>query len=114
MPIRINLLAETQAEEQLRRQDPVKRAIWIAGGVVVVVLAWVGGLFWQGASKQRELAQIQQHWNRIKPRHDQIKRNDALTSETERKIDQLKLYSTNRFLWAPVLNGLAQVSTNSF
>ena len=30
MPIRLNLLAEAQAAEDLRRRDPVKRALWLA------------------------------------------------------------------------------------
>ena len=29
MAIRINLLAESQAAEEMRRKDPVKRAVWI-------------------------------------------------------------------------------------
>ena len=41
MPIRINLLAEAQAAEEMRRRDPVKRAVWIAGALVLVVAAWV-------------------------------------------------------------------------
>ena len=36
MPIRINLLAEAIADEDLRRRDPVKRAIY--GGAFVVAL----------------------------------------------------------------------------
>jgi len=38
MPIRINLLAEAQAAEEMRRKDPVKRAIWIGGFVVFLTL----------------------------------------------------------------------------
>ena len=38
MPIRINLLAEAQAAEEMRRKDPVKRAVWIGGFAVFVVL----------------------------------------------------------------------------
>ena len=38
MPIRINLLAEAQAAEEMRRKDPVKRAVWIGGFVIFLVL----------------------------------------------------------------------------
>lgn len=38
MPIRINLLAEAQAAEELRRKDPVKRAIMMGVLCVVVIL----------------------------------------------------------------------------
>ena len=40
MPIRINLLAESLAEEDLRRRDPVKRAI-IIGALLVAVIAYL-------------------------------------------------------------------------
>jgi len=39
MPIRINLLAESQALEEMRRRDPVKRAIWVGVLVVSLLLA---------------------------------------------------------------------------
>lgn len=38
MPIRINLLAEAQAAEEMRRKDPVKRSIWIGGFIVFLTL----------------------------------------------------------------------------
>ncbi len=34
MPIRLNLLAEAQAAEEMRRRDPVKRALWLAGLII--------------------------------------------------------------------------------
>ena len=40
MPIRLNLLAEAQAAEELRRRDPVKRAIYL-GGVCVAIISCV-------------------------------------------------------------------------
>jgi len=39
MPIRINLLAEAKAAEELRRHDPVKRVIF--GGALAVALVFV-------------------------------------------------------------------------
>ena len=38
MPIRINLLAEAQAAEELRRKDPVKRAIFMGVACVAVLI----------------------------------------------------------------------------
>ena len=40
MPIRLNLLAEAQAAEELRRRDPVKRAIWIGALILAAMLVW--------------------------------------------------------------------------
>ena len=39
MPIRINLLAEAQAAEELRRKDPVKRAILAGVGCIIAMVA---------------------------------------------------------------------------
>ena len=44
MAIHINLLAESQALEEMRRRDPVKRAIWVGAIVGALVLAWSGYL----------------------------------------------------------------------
>ncbi|HUZ06399.1 MAG TPA: hypothetical protein VMV89_02815, partial [Candidatus Paceibacterota bacterium] len=40
MPIHINLLAEAQAAEDMRRRDPVKRAIFLGSALVVLMLFW--------------------------------------------------------------------------
>ena len=40
MPIRINLLEENLVQEEQRRKDPVKRAVWIGGFVVFLVGLW--------------------------------------------------------------------------
>ena len=40
MPIRINLLAEAQALEEMRRKDPVKRAALAAGALVCLALVY--------------------------------------------------------------------------
>ncbi|MCX8155337.1 MAG: hypothetical protein N3J91_02590 [Verrucomicrobiae bacterium] len=114
MPIRINLLAEAQAEEELRRKDPVKRIILGAVGLVLVVVVWTGTLVMQAMAKQSELATTRQKLEQLKPRHEQIKRNDLVAVDARQKIERLHYYATNRFLWAPVLNALAQVCTNNF
>jgi len=44
MPIRINFLAEQQAQEEERRRDPVKRAAWVAAAWVGLLLVWGGYL----------------------------------------------------------------------
>jgi len=114
MPIRINLLAEVQAAEELRRQDPVKRAIIGAVVLVVLVLGYAGMLVYQGIQKKNDLVARQQVWDGLRPKHEAIKRNDTLKVETDKNVEKVFAYSTNRWFWAPVLNALAQVSTNSF
>ncbi|HUC84583.1 MAG TPA: hypothetical protein VL970_05265, partial [Candidatus Acidoferrales bacterium] len=47
MPIRINLLSEALAEEELRRRDPVKRAIYGGAFLVALSLVWWSSI-WLG------------------------------------------------------------------
>ena len=44
MPIRINLLAEAKAAEELRRHDPVKRVIFFGAFLVALALVWSSSL----------------------------------------------------------------------
>jgi len=44
MAIRLNLLAETQAAEELRRKDPVKRVGWIGALLIAIMLVWSSSL----------------------------------------------------------------------
>ena len=59
MPIHINLLAEAQAAEELRRRDPVKRALFIGVSLVVVSLVWSGIVEINAFLAQERLAGVQ-------------------------------------------------------
>ena len=59
MPIRLNLLAEAQAAEEMRRKDPVKRSLWLAALVISLVLVWSSSLQLKAMVANRELSRIQ-------------------------------------------------------
>src|SRR5580692_4277865 len=59
MPIRINLLAETQAAENLRRRDPVKRFAYVGALVVALALAASSWLQLKVMLANRDFAQVQ-------------------------------------------------------
>ena len=59
MPIRINLLAEAQIAEDLRRRDPVKRAIFVGALLVVLALVWSSSLQLEVVFAKNDLAQVQ-------------------------------------------------------
>lgn len=108
MPIRINLLAETQAAEEMRRRDPVKRAIWTGGAFVFLVLLWSG---WLQLKVLNERAELQKHegiWKSKEKSYQAVTDKQKKLGETERKLAALNRLSTNRFLWAPVLNAFQQ------
>jgi hypothetical protein len=106
MPIRINLLAEAQASDEARRRDPVKRAIWICGILIGLTLAWSGQLYLKLKKTQRELQSEEARWKQNEAGIKSISEAQKQMLEAQRKLDSLTTLSTNRFLWAPVLNGL--------
>ena len=108
MPIRINLLAEAQALEELRRKDPVKRAILVASCVVGAVLLWATTLQVRIMAARSELNSSAAQWKGLeKPYNDAvgIKRQFI---EAEEKLSALQNYTTNRFLIGNAFNALQQ------
>ena len=108
MAIRINLLAEEQAAEELRRKDPVKRAAWVGGALVALVLAWAGWLQAQVMSSTRQVARAEAEWKKLEKDFNQVTQGLRQTAEVERKLAALDQLSTNRFLWGTLLNAVQQ------
>ena len=59
MPIRINLLAETQAAENLRRRDPVKRFAYVGALLAAAALAVSSWFQLKVMLANKDLAQVQ-------------------------------------------------------
>lgn len=106
MPIRINLLAEAQAAEEARRRDPVKRAMWVAGVLIIVMLGW--GIFELSKAMMATNAYEaeENRWKGMAANYGVVKTNNMRVGELERKINALNDLSTNRFLWGSTLNAL--------
>lgn len=108
MPIRINLLAEALAEEDLRRRDPVKRTIY--GGAFFVALSlvwfsstWLSYMVDKGTLNRIE-ATIQNHTNDYALVQSNLKKID----EVKKRIDALDQLTTARFLQGNLMNALQQ------
>lgn len=112
MPIRINLLAEAQAAEEARRRDPVKRAIWVAGVLIVLMLGWGGVEFSKAMLANSEFQNEEKKWQAMAGEHGLVRTNELRVAELEKKINALNHLSTNRFLWANALNAMQQVLTD--
>jgi hypothetical protein len=110
MPIRINLLAEAHAIEDLRRRDPVKRAIW--GGVllVVVILAWASSLQLKVMMANRELHKVSNQLAMRTSEFQQVLANQASLAESNRKLSLLQQMATNRMLHGTLLNALQKTT----
>jgi hypothetical protein len=108
MPIRLNLLAEEQYLAEMRRRDPVKRAAWLGGFLVALMLGWWGWLMFAKSQANAAMARHEANFKAIEAKakavSDQIKR----AGEIEKNIHQLNRLGTNRVLWASCLNALQE------
>jgi hypothetical protein len=104
MPIRINLLAESLAEEDLRRRDPVKRAIIIGALLVAVSLVWCSSNWLETFMVKGNLTNID---NRIQAHTNdfsQVLLNQKKALDTQRRLDSLQKLNSTRFLVGNLMN----------
>jgi hypothetical protein len=106
MPIRINLLAESQAQEEMRRKDPVKRAIWLGGFMVLSVLIWSASLQFKIMAARSEAGSTDSKWKSIEKQVTEVNDHRNRTRDLESKLSALNQFTTNRVLWAQTLDAL--------
>lgn len=106
MPIRLNLLAEAQAAEEMRRKDPVKRAIWISALLIALVLGWASSLQLKAIVANKELGTIQAQVNQCTNDYARVIEMQKQTGQMTQKLAALATLSTNRFLTGNMLNAL--------
>lgn len=110
MPIRLNLLAESQAAEELRRRDPVKRALW-AGIVIIALLGcWSFSLQFKVVILSTQVSRVHGALGSHTNAYQAVISHQQQIAETKKKITALKRLSSTRFLNGPLLNAL-QLST---
>jgi hypothetical protein len=112
MPIRLNLLAEAQAAEELRRRDPVKRAIWGAAVLVAVMLVWSGSLQFKVMLAKSALSQIEGQMNSHATEYQQVLNNRSKNAALNEKLGKLRLLAADRFLNGSVLNALQHTTVD--
>ncbi len=112
MPIRINLLAEAQALEELRRRDPVKRAIWVGSFLVALMLVWSAWLFSKARLANHELKQLHAQITARSTKYQQALDSEKKLADVNWKLAELQCLATNRFLFATLLNALQQTTAD--
>ncbi len=110
MPIRINLLAEAQAAEEVRRRDPVKRAGLVAVCLVVMVLVWMSSLQVKILADNSHLGNLQAKLSSRTNDYVQILNNKKKLVEVREQLAALNRLAANRFLHATLLNSLLHAS----
>lgn len=110
MPIRLNLLAEAQALEELRRRDPVKRAIQGAACVGLLLLAWAGSLQFEAMLAKVNLGRMETRLASHAKDFHLVLDNQKSLAEANQKLIALHQFATNRFLQGSLLNALQQAA----
>lgn len=106
MPIKINLLAEEQAAEELRRKDPFKRAIMAAVAVVALVLLWAGYKQVVLMRMGTNLETIKADYASIEKAAKEADKNQKKVVDEEYRLDMLKKMAAARPLAAPLLDAV--------
>jgi hypothetical protein len=109
MPIRINLLNEHLAEEDLRRRDPVKRALFIGGFLVALSLVWLSSVFVETKLVQQKKAQVENEIRSHTNDFSRVQSDLKKIAEGQKRLGALQQLSANRFLQGNLMNALQQV-----
>jgi hypothetical protein len=109
MPIRINLLNEVLAEEELRRRDPVKRAIFIGAFLVALSLVWFSSTWLEGKLIQQKKGQVEIEIDLHTNEFSQVEANVKKITDSQHQLNALLQLNTNRFLQGTLLNALQKV-----
>ena len=110
MPIRINLLAEEQAAEEMRRKDPIKRVIFAGILLTALMFVWIGLTYMKATAARSELANLESRLDRIDTQAASIKSNQSLIADIDSRIEALDEYASSRFFSANFLNALQQAA----
>ncbi len=90
----------------MRRKDPVKRAIWIGGFVIFLVLLGSATLQFKIIVAKSEASTLQSSWKQIEKQVQEVTDHRARARELESKLAALNQFTTNRMLWAVALDAL--------
>jgi len=110
MPIRLNLLAEAQATEDMRRRDPAKRVMWVAGLLIALMLVWSSYLFFKSMLANKELGAVQIQMNTHTNQYQSVQDNQKKAAEIKMKLGALRQLASSRLLNGTLLNALQQTA----
>ena len=109
MPIRINLLSEALAEEDLRRRDPVKRSIFIGVFLVALSLVWFSSTWLEYKLIQQKKGQVEIEMALHTNEFSQVQANQRKITDSQHRLNALLQMNTNRFLEGNLLNALQKI-----
>ena len=110
MPIRINLLAEAKAAEELRRHDPVKRMIFCGAFLVALTLVWSSSLQLEAMLAKKEVSDRQTEIQTRTNEFQHVLSDQKKIADVKEKLEALKKMTNSRFLQGNLLNALQQIT----
>ena len=113
MPIHINLLAEAQAAEELRRRDPVKRAIFIGVSLVVVALGWSGVVEVNAFLAKERFIGVQGSINAQTNVYQHVESERKKIATIQTKLAALQKMRDARFLQGSLLDALQHATVDN-
>jgi hypothetical protein len=112
MPIRINLLAEAKAAEELRRHDPVKRVIFVGALAVALTLVWSSSLQLETMLAKKDVSDKQTEIGARTNEFQHVLTDQKKIADAKQKLNALKKMTNSRFLEGNLLNALQQVTVD--
>jgi Tfp pilus assembly protein PilN len=109
MPIRVDMLAEAKAAEDLRRRDPFKPTLAFGALLVLAMLSWSLVLQIKTIRAEHRLARLNQN---LASKKGEFKDAQVVLQEAgqlQQSIDSLEQLSSQRFRHANLLNALQNV-----
>jgi len=108
MPIRVNLLTEALAAEELRRHDPVKYAAIFGVLMVALSLAVYSSAWLKYKSEENELGMLQHKIETQTNDFFLVQNTQKKITEIQARLDALDRLNRSRFLQGNLLNALQQ------
>jgi hypothetical protein len=109
MSIHINLLTEAQAQEDSRKRDPVKRAIFAAALLVALALVWFSSISLEHMVANSNLARVQSEIQAHTNDYNVVVANLKQITATQNQLKALDELSSARFLQGDLMNALQQL-----
>jgi hypothetical protein len=103
------LLAEALAAEDMRRRDPVKRAIFAGALLVALALVWSSSLLLERMLANSDLSQVDSEMQTRTNVYGVVTANQKKMADAQQKLDALQKLSDARFLQGDLLNALQQI-----
>ncbi|MGO8764316.1 MAG: hypothetical protein ACLQSR_04170 [Limisphaerales bacterium] len=112
MPININLLAEAQAAEELRRRDPVKRAVFFGISLAAVFLVFYAAVEAKAMSAKETEEGVEAEMNAQTNAYAKVDAAQKSLNLTRSKVEALLKLQNQRFLQGNLMNALQMATVN--